>query len=189
MWNAGCRLFSGVPRRIPLKEVFSYMMLLKRLDKALTDIQTYVCAILFALIIAIGGLNVFCRYVLNDSLTWAEEAMRFICIWMVFIGSSLTIRVDGHVSIDILQSILKNRTIKFVLYVITRLVAASFLVLLLPASVELVMKMGSSYSSAVGISYSIVYLSFPVGAVSMLLSFASAIPYHAWRIKEGGEAK
>ena len=115
--------------------------------------------------------------------------MRFICIWLVFIGSSLTIRIDGHISIDILQSILKNTKVKFVLYVITRIVAASFLVVLLPASIQLVQNMSNSYSSAVGISYSIVYLSFPVGAVSMLLSFISAVPHHAKEIKNGGEAK
>lgn len=164
------------------------MGVLKRLDKALTDIQTYICALLLAVIILIGAANVFCRYVMNDSLTWAEEAMRFLCIWMVFIGSSLTIRVDGHVSIDLLQSVLKNTKVKLVLYVVTRLVAASFLVVLLPASIVLVQKMGNSYSSAVGIPYSIVYLSFPVGAVSMLLSFISAIPQHAKQIKNGGEA-
>ncbi|MBQ3616055.1 MAG: TRAP transporter small permease, partial [Anaerotignum sp.] len=142
----------------------------------------------FTVIIIIGAANVFCRYVLNDSITWAEEAMRFICIWLVFIGSSLTIRIDGHVSIDVLQSFLKNTKVKFVLYVITRIVAASFLVVLLPASIELVQKMGNAYSSAVGVPYSVVYLSFPVGAVSMLLSFISAVPEHAKKIKDGGEA-
>ncbi|MBQ7084342.1 MAG: TRAP transporter small permease [Anaerotignum sp.] len=160
----------------------------KKFDKILTNVQTYVCAILFTVIIIIGAANVFCRYVLNDSITWAEEAMRFICIWLVFIGSSLTIRIDGHVSIDVLQSFLKNTKVKFVLYVITRIVAASFLVVLLPASIELVQKMGNAYSSAVGVPYSVVYLSFPVGAVSMLLSFISAVPEHAKKIKDGGEA-
>ena len=165
------------------------MALWKKFDKILTNVQTYVCAVLFMVIIVIGAINVFCRYVLNDSITWAEEAMRFICIWLVFIGSSLTIRIDGHISIDILQSILKNKKVKFVLYVITRIVAASFLVVLLPASIQLVQNMSNSYSSAVGISYSVVYLSFPIGAVSMLLSFLSAVPKHAKEIKDGGEAK
>ncbi|MBQ7759224.1 TRAP transporter small permease [Anaerotignum sp.] len=165
------------------------MALWKKFDKILTNVQTYVCAVLFMVIIVIGAINVFCRYVLNDSITWAEEAMRFICIWLVFIGSSLTIRIDGHISIDILQSILKNTKVKFVLYVITRIVAASFLVVLLPASIQLVQNMSNSYSSAVGISYSVVYLSFPIGAVSMLLSFLSAVPKHAKEIKDGGEAK
>lgn len=159
----------------------------KKFDKILTNIQTYVCAVLFSAIIIIGAANVFCRYVLNDSITWAEEAMRFICIWLVFIGSSLTIRIDGHVSIDVLQSFLKNTRVKCVLYVITRIIAASFLVVLLPASVELVQKMGNSYSSAVGVPYSIVYLSFPIGAVSMLLSFLIAVPEHAKKVLHGGE--
>lgn len=161
----------------------------KKFDKVLTNLQTYVCAILFSIIIVIGAANVFCRYVMNDSLTWAEEAMRFICIWLVFIGSSLTVRIDGHVSIDLLQSILKNTKVKFVLYVFTRILAASFLIVLLPASIQLVQNMTNSYSSAVGISYSIVYLSFPVGAISMLLSFLIAIPEHAKHIKEEGEMK
>lgn len=163
------------------------MAVWKKFDRLLTNVQTYVCAVLFTIIIVIGAANVFCRYVLNDSLTWAEEAMRFICIWLVFIGSSLTIRVDGHISIDLLQSVIKNTKVKMVLYVITRIVAASFLVILFPASIELVAKMKNAYSSAVGISYSIVYLSFPVGAVSMLLSFLSAVPQNVKKIRDGGE--
>ncbi len=38
-----------------------------------------------ALIVAV---QVFCRYVLNQSLFWSEELARFLLVWLTFLGAS-----------------------------------------------------------------------------------------------------
>lgn len=45
-------------------------------------------------------LQVFLRYFLNSPFTWSEEFSRFAFLWLVFIGSGVVIRKQGHVCID-----------------------------------------------------------------------------------------
>lgn len=34
------------------------------------------------------AIQVFCRYVLNQSLFWSEELARFLLVWLTFLGAS-----------------------------------------------------------------------------------------------------
>ena len=47
-------------------------------------------------------LGVFFRYVLNNALPWAEEADRYLFIWLSFVGASITMRHKAHIAVDIL---------------------------------------------------------------------------------------
>ena len=78
------------------------MKTLLKIDRAIENLQTWFCALMFILILIFGSLQVFGRFVLHSSPPWTEEAMRFCGIYLTFIGSALTVRVDGHVSVDIL---------------------------------------------------------------------------------------
>ena len=101
------------------------------------------------------------------------------------IGSSLTIRVDGHVSVDILISFMKNNKLRAGLFVLSRMLCVVFLVLLFPASLVLVSKSGSSLGAAIPVPYSYIYAAVPVGIVMMLFSYASAIPQLAKQYTKG----
>ncbi|MDR2587933.1 MAG: TRAP transporter small permease [Spirochaetales bacterium] len=156
-----------------------------KIDRAIENIQSIVCFIFFAAMVILGAMQVFGRYVLNIAPPWAEELIRFSCIWMVMIGSGLTIRVDGHVSVDILLGFIKNNRPRFYLYVISRLAAVIFLLLFFPASIELIMNSTLSRAASLPLPYTYVYLAVPVGIVSMLLSYVSAIPRISTRYKRG----
>ena len=47
---------------------------------------------------AVVVLQVFCRYVLNASLPWPEEAAQFLFVWAVFLGMALLTRRERHIS-------------------------------------------------------------------------------------------
>ena len=102
--------------------------------------------------------------------------MRFCGIYLTFIGSALTVRVDGHVSVDILISFLKNNKVRAGLFVVARLISVLFLIMFFPGAIELVQKSGNSLGAAIPIPYSYIYLAAPLGIVMMLCSYASAIP-------------
>ena len=40
------------------------------------------------LLILVVSIQVFCRYVLQDSLAWTEELARYLIIWSVLFGCS-----------------------------------------------------------------------------------------------------
>ena len=156
-----------------------------KIDRAIESTQTVCCFIFFSVMVILGTVQVFGRYVLGISPPWAEELIRFSCIWMAMIGSGLTIRVDGHVSVDILLGFMKSNKARFYLYVVSRIIAVVFLVLFFPASVQLIISSTMSRAASIPLPYTYVYLAVPVGIVSMLLSYASALPQFAMKYKRG----
>jgi len=163
------------------------LKVLKKLDAILETINTYVCAVLFAAIIIIGVIAVFFRYVLNNPLMWSEEIMRFAQIYLIMLGSALTVRIDGHTSIDFVPTffLAKSPIGKMIHFIVTRLICVAGLIMFLPCSIELMDKMGGTLSAALRIPMRYIYLAFPIGAVLMLLAFIKMIPEKAKAIKEG----
>jgi len=102
--------------------------------------------------------------------------MRFCGIYLTLIGSALTIRVDGHVSVDILIEYMKSHKVKAGLYLFSRLLCVVFLILFFPGSITLVEKSTRSLGAPIRIPYSYIYAVVPVGILMMLCSYASAIP-------------
>lgn len=58
--------------------------------------------LLFAGIVLVGGLQVFCRYGLNMSLSWSEEFQRYGLIWLVFLAIVAGYRRTQHLGMDFL---------------------------------------------------------------------------------------
>ena len=149
-----------------------------KLDKIVDRLQEYACFIFFFAMVVIGGISVFSRFVFNLSITWAEEAIRFSCIWLTWVGAALTVRKDGHVSIDIVLSMIKNDKVRAVYYCISRIIGIVFLIVLLPASIELVQRTGNSRAAAIPIRWNWIYLAVPVGIINMLWAYITALPFY-----------
>ena len=62
--------------------------------------------------VVIALVQVFCRYVLNDSLIWPEEMARFAFVWFVFLGAAMVTRRSGHIVIDLLPRALGPRALR-----------------------------------------------------------------------------
>ena len=60
------------------------------------------------------SLQVFFRYVLNDPLTWSEEAAKLAFMWLVFFGLALAEKDDIHIAVDFFVIRLPNRIQKAV---------------------------------------------------------------------------
>lgn len=75
------------------------------LEKGIMGLLIVVCC----LMVLIGGGQVFTRYLMDYSLYWSEEAMRYLFVWLVFLGMGVGIRHKAHVSIEVLINALKPR--------------------------------------------------------------------------------
>ena len=73
------------------------MKVLKFLDE---NLEKMLCVIFLALMSIIIVLQVFFRYVLNNSLSWSEELARYLFIWMIYIGISYGVKLDKHICVD-----------------------------------------------------------------------------------------
>ena len=110
---------------------------------------------------------------------------RFCGIYLTFIGSALTVRVDGHVSVDILISFMKDNKSRAVLFIIGRLICVIFLIMFFPGAMTLVSKSFNSLGAAIRIPYAYIYAAAPLGIIMMLCAYASAIPQLAKEYREG----
>jgi TRAP-type C4-dicarboxylate transport system permease small subunit len=64
----------------------------------------YGVAAIFAAMCLIGLLQVFNRFVLNQSLSWSEEFQIFCHVWIVFLAIPIAYRHGAHLSVDSLRN-------------------------------------------------------------------------------------
>jgi TRAP-type transport system small permease protein len=62
-------------------------------------------SILGLMVILVFG-NVVLRYGFNSGITFSEEVSRFLFIWMVFLGSVLMLRDNGHLGVHTFTKLL-----------------------------------------------------------------------------------
>lgn len=77
------------------------------------------------------AVQVFCRYVLNDSLFWSEELSRFFLVWLTFLGASCAYYRKVNPGVDFLYAKMPT-LLKKISAVLTHLVSmAVFLVMII----------------------------------------------------------
>jgi TRAP-type C4-dicarboxylate transport system permease small subunit len=57
--------------------------------------------VLFLLIVIVGGMQVFNRFVLNQSLSWSEEFMVYAHIWMIFLAIPVAYNRGSHIGMNL----------------------------------------------------------------------------------------
>ncbi|MDJ0621428.1 MAG: TRAP transporter small permease [Desulfocapsaceae bacterium] len=61
-------------------------------------------AILGMTMVAVVVLQVIFRYILNNSLFWSEELVRYLLMWLTFLGASCAYHRNVHPGIDVLSN-------------------------------------------------------------------------------------
>ncbi len=73
------------------------MKVIRFLDDKLEELLLIGLLVAMALIM---GIQIFCRYVLNYSLSWSEELTRYLFIWSCFISISYCIKRWISIKVD-----------------------------------------------------------------------------------------
>jgi TRAP-type transport system small permease protein len=135
-----------------------------------------------ALVLVITGLmaalvvtNVFCRYVLNASLIWAEELSQYLMVWMVFLGAGLGFRQGRHVAVEMLQDALPGRT-GWILRWIVLVITAVFLAALVVLGIRYAAFAAGQETPALQISAAVPYSAVPAGAALFLIHLLFTAP-------------
>lgn len=79
---------------------------LDRFDSILTRFETAVMVLSMATITVVIAAQVGLRYIFNDSLPWAEELVRYVVVWMSFIGAGMGVAKGAHVAMGLLNTLL-----------------------------------------------------------------------------------
>lgn len=129
--------------------------------------------LLMAVIVVV---QVFCRFVLNDSLSWSEEAARYLQVWITFVGSAVALRRGAHIGVDFVTSFFKGKG-KWLSDLFIHLVVAVFCVIVIVAGFQVVMnqmRYGQT-SPALHLAMWKVYLALPIGGILMLIEDVAKI--------------
>ena len=162
---------------------------LKKIDKGIEIVQLVTCCLIMFAIMWLTFFMVFFRYVLNNSIVWAEEVLRYLMMWVVLVGAGLTTRVDEHVCMDGVQGILERwPKLRAAHYICTRLIVFVFMILLWAPAMDLVAKTGNSTATSLTwLPKTVVYISFPAGIISVCLSLLGQVPRKVYAIVTGTE--
>lgn len=80
----------------------------------------YIIFVLGVSMTTIVAIQVFCRYVLNQSLFWSEELARFLLIWLSFLGACCAYYRQANPGVDFLYSKL-SASLKKICSILTHL--------------------------------------------------------------------
>lgn len=75
---------------------------MKKLFDGLEKVIRYICYTLFASFHLLVFVQVFTRYVLNNSLTWTEQAARYLFMWMIMLFVPIVTRGMDNLSFDVI---------------------------------------------------------------------------------------
>lgn len=147
---------------------------LRSLDRVVARWERGAAVALLALTVIIVVLQVFFRYVLNSSLSWSEEAARYLFIWAALLGFSSSVEARRLFSFEMLVARMSRRG-KRVCGVVNLIAAVAFLWVLVVDGSGLVARTFSQSSPAIGMPMAIAYAALPVGGILVALHFLAAL--------------
>lgn len=117
----------------------------------------------FSAIIIIGLMQIISRYAFSLPIVWADEAQKYLFIWMVMIAAAYGIRKKKHVAADVVLGNVGPR-VKAVMEVLIELVSLA-LIVLAPRMIRVNI---ATISPTLGIPMGYVYYAMLIGPILML---------------------
>jgi TRAP-type C4-dicarboxylate transport system permease small subunit len=130
-----------------------------RLRASLQVVSVALLASYFVLVL----LQVFFRYVLNESLFWAEELVRGAMLWGIMLSTALVGAARGHIRVEVLELMLPPRGRRVVIW-LANVLTLAFSLILLWAGVQFVDRTWMQQSPVLDVPKWTVYLAIPAGA-------------------------
>ena len=116
---------------------------------------------------AIIAMQVFARYVLNDSPAWAEQAALLLMIWYVFIAAAAGVREGFHIRIAVFADSLPSK-IRHIVMVFGHISVVGFGIAMAVFGVELAQETWQHVIPTLGISRGYAYI--PIALSGILIT-------------------
>ncbi len=121
-------------------------------------------------------VNVIYRFVFHKAFSWSDELVRYLIIYVTFIGCGACVRkqYSEHIAIDIVQSFVKNKTVLRAMSIAVGAICMLFSGAITVYGVQLVAKVirFPQLTAGLRIPQYIPYLMVPIGFALMTLRYA-----------------
>ncbi|MGG3914976.1 TRAP transporter small permease [Rossellomorea vietnamensis] len=134
---------------------------LKWLDE---NLEKYILFFLTLVMVVVVFIQVFMRYVMENSLSWSEELARYCFIWLIYIGISYAVKHKRHISVDAALLLFKDK-MKIVISIISNILFLIFCVYVVIYGYGIASQLLAfgQTTPALQIPTGVVYLAPPVG--------------------------
>ena len=159
------------------------MKLLRFLDDHLEE---YLLIGSFFVTVTVIFIQVICRYVFGNSLSWSEELARYIFVWQIWLGASYAAKINKHINITVAREKMPQR-VQVILEALVLVIWTAFAVFMVVKGKDVIAYIIKSKqrTPALQISMAIPYLSVPVGcglmAFRILENVVRSLP--DWRVR------
>ena len=77
------------------------MDIFTRLDRLIGRVEKFLLSVLLASMIAVAFLQIVLRNFFDTGLPWGDSLVRYLVLWVGFIGAALATREGSHINIDV----------------------------------------------------------------------------------------
>ena len=142
---------------------------------------------IFSFIVITGSLEIFLRYTPGfRSLSWSDEIMRYLNIWLVFLGASLTARSNGHMAMEFfVKKLFPTR----MLPAVRRISLGITLLILAGISFQKVLSTWNVMIQAFDIPIAIFYFAIPVGCILIFMEYLLMMIFGEHPFSVSGKAR
>lgn len=158
--------------------------------RILDTIRNIAIVLIFSFIIVSGAYAIFLRYMPNlKTLPWIDEVLRYLNIWVVFLGSSVAVKQGNHLKVDFfLRKLFPGNAVKFIRQ-ITLVIMLICLSILIVASTKKFFGSLNVVIQAAPISIAVFYLAIPVGCLLMGVDYALILMFgeHPFKVVDSEE--
>lgn len=143
--------------------------LLERINLIIGGAAKTLATTLIAIVLAIMVVSVFFRYVLNSSITWSEDVILMMSIWMTFAVAPIAYRYGLNVALDTFSDALKGRAARL-LQIAIHILVLLLLFYLLRECIGFVERGMKIRANTVPIQMGWIYLILPASFLAMGLA-------------------
>lgn len=150
--------------------------MLSKVDKIVNTIEKQVLNILFIVMACIVIIQVFNRVLFNYQMAWADEAARYLFVWLVFVASAYAINEKAHIGVTALISVMPEKTQK-TFRIITYSICMVFCVAIVYYTIKIisVQVLYGQISPSMRIPMPIAYSGMVVGGLFMIINYVLLI--------------
>ena len=119
-------------------------------------------------------INVINRFIFHQAFSWSDELVRYLIIYVTFIGCAGCVRKQEHIAIDMINSFLHSKMLLRIVSIVVTVICMLFSGAISVYGVQLVIKVIHFPQSTAGlrIPQYVPYLIIPIGFFLMTLRYA-----------------
>lgn len=140
--------------------------IIKVLDTIDNFFQKFITGI-FIVMTALYFIQIVARYVFSTGISWSEEMVRYLMVWLTYIGATILAKDNSHIAMTVLEDVFPFMKkglwlLKYIVMIVYCAIVAKFSF----AALEMAKV---QTSSAMLIPMNIIYVVIPLSMVLMII--------------------